>query len=64
MTMRVYANESGDWMVVKDITNGEVLFEGHSMTAWDVACLLDQITIEGCELKRISNEDMEEGNYQ
>lgn len=61
--MRVYVNDSSDWIVVKEETSGHILFEGHSISPWELAKLLDAITIDGCELKHISDVDMEEGRY-
>ena len=56
---QVITNASGDWMVVKNQL-GEILFSGHSMSPFDIANLIENITIYGCETLEITDEQMGE----
>ena len=56
---QVVTNASGDWMVVKNQL-GEILFSGHSMSPFDIANLIENITIYGCETLEITDEQMGE----
>lgn len=50
---------SGDWIVVE--LNGEAVFSGHSVSAYDLACILDEV--QGFEFGRfeeVTDAEMEE----
>ncbi len=53
---------SGDWVTVKGLA-GEVLFEGHRITALDLADILSHTVEAHIDLVEVTDEQMEEGAY-
>ena len=53
---------SGDWVVVQNTATGETLFEGHRITALELASILEQLGHE-TDIVNVTDEHMEEGAY-
>lgn len=62
--MRVITNSlgSGDWIVVTGKA-GEILFEGHRISAFDLTEILSLAVEANIELIELTDEQLEEGTY-
>ncbi len=57
------SNGSGDWIMVQDTNTGEILFEGHRITARDLVDILSFDDSTEAKLIEVSDEEMEEGVF-
>ena len=65
--IRVVTNSlgSGDWVNVRSVgqLGFEVLHEGHRISPMDLVMILQNLGVQA-ELVEVTDEDMEEGEYQ
>jgi len=65
--IRVVTNSmgSGDWVVVRSGARDgfETLHEGHTIGPFDLVCILQNLGVHA-ELVEVTDEQMEEGEYQ
>ena len=58
--VEVITSESGDWVIIK--LNGEIIEEGHSISAREWLGVLEKLNVK-TSMKEISDEAMESGEF-